>query len=592
MRRLLTLAFLLVALFLAVKLLGAAGFFAFAAACALLSLARSTPEDRQLVVEDMRLVINRRFATAIFIFLILILLFFSSFSNVLEWLSVPQIGTIEKISSVPPLDFGEVIYPYLPLDSAEDLKYQVIYTNQSDRSLSNIVVTTVISPKPSGLVGLLLGANMSITRTLTLEVIPARSRGILYIAVDSPPLKGDTWLRSLSFLLDTVWLRLLWSAILAVLSAVIVVLAFLLAVGYFGSRAMYGEYEQYRGHELEAIYSAISIVLGMSKGVWLVREGKAEVLHPPAGGLARFGGPGVLIVQEGHAVILERGGQLSRVVGRGVAWLQPLERVSMVVPLQTRGEHVIVKQVATKDRILIDEFEFWAFHKVDQGPEEMRIQSGQFVYNEDILLKKIWVMSGDDWSGGVKALSETAARDVVGRYDLEQIVAIADQFRVDFKEALKQQINRVAKDFMGVDVVAVDIGRIKVPEDAEHRLLAKWLADWEVRIATSEREAMIRKGEAEAVILKIKEVAWAQAQKLVIEEITKGFQIAGFQDMGVSGRDQICYLIALRALETLEKMAGDPATKILLPGDVSMQLQEIRRAIGGPMSPGLLVSTG
>jgi regulator of protease activity HflC (stomatin/prohibitin superfamily) len=465
MRRLLTLAFLLAVSFLAVNLLGAIGFFISAAACALfyaLLLPAKVPE--QLAVEDMQLVINRRFALSVLIFLILVFVFF----------------------------------------------YVI-----------------------SGIIGL-----------------------------------EEVRLQPLPFLLGTVWLRLFWSTILAVLTAVVVALAILLPVGYLGSRVMYGEYNDYKGHEGEAIYSAISVVLGISKGVWLVKEGKAEVLHPPAGGLARFGGPGVLMVQEGHAVILERGGQLSRVVGRGVTWLQPFERVSMVVPLQTRGEHVIVKQVATKDRILIEEFEFWAFHKVDQGPEEMRIQSGQFAYNEDILLKKIWVMSGDDWSGGVKALSETAARDVVGRYDLEQIVAIADQFRVDFKDALKQQINRVAKDFMGVDVVAVDIGRIKVPEDAEKRLLGKRVADWDKGIDTT-------RAETERVV----QLSKAMARMQTIQAISQGLR----QLLGERASTQD--IIAMRFIEYLEKRAesaittgeDDIATLLKLEGLETLGTRRSRR---------------
>jgi regulator of protease activity HflC (stomatin/prohibitin superfamily) len=456
MRRLLTVAFLLAVSFLAVKLLGAVGFFVFAAACALFYTFLSPAKvPAQLPVEDMQLVINRRFALSVLIFLILVFVFF----------------------------------------------YVI-----------------------SGIIGL----------------------------------EEARW-QPLPFLLGTVWLRLFWSTILAVLTAVVVALAILLPIGYFGSRVMYGEYKDYKGHEGEAIYSAISVVLGISKGVWLVREGKNEVLHPPAGGLARFGGPGVLMVQEGHAVILERSGQLSRVVGRGVTWLQPFERVSMVIPLQTRGEHVIVKQVATKDRILIEEFEFWAFHKVDQGPEEMRIQSGQFAYNEDILLKKIWVMGGDDWSGAVQALSGTAARDVVGRYDLEEVVAIADQFRVDFKEALRQQINRVAKDFMGVDVIAVDIGKIKVPEDAEKRLLAKRLADWDVRIAESRKAEALTKGEAEAAVLLAIETARARAQSKMIGAIQEA--LAG----GPSPMAGPVLIIILRFIEAMEKMADDPSAKVLFP---------------------------
>ena len=85
---------------------------------------------------------------------------------------------------------------------------------------------------------------------------------------------------------------------------------------------------------------------------------------------------------------------------------------------------------------------------------------------------------------------------------------------------------------------------------------------------------MIRKGEAEAVITKIKEIAWAQSQKLIIEEIT-----AGFRNVGIRDGIQAPYIIALRSLETLEKMAGDPATKILLPSDMMNRIRDLRQIV-------------
>jgi regulator of protease activity HflC (stomatin/prohibitin superfamily) len=291
----------------------------------------------------------------------------------------------------------------------------------------------------------------------------------------------------------------------------------------------------------------------------------------------------VLIVQEGHAVILERSGRLSRVIGRGITWLEPFERISMIVPLYARAEKITVEQVATKDRILLDEFEALVFHKIDPGPEDDRIQDGIFAYNEEKLKREVWSPSGGDWRNGVKSVADSAIRDVVGRYDLEEIVPLSDRFRTQFKETLKETMNRITQRAMGVEVIAVDINRVNVPEEARKRLMEKWLADWSIRIAQSEREAMIRKGEAEAVIMKIKQVAWAEAQRHIIEQIT-----AGFRGMNVTGREAACYLVALRSLEALESMAEDPATKILLPSDVTTQLRSLRQLVGDvvPALPG------
>ena len=378
-------------------------------------------------------------------------------------------------------------------------------------------------------------------------------------------------------------LKMLWSLVGGLIVAIGLTVIALVPYGNIAASSMYSQYEQYKGHEAEAARSAISILLGINRGTWVVSDGKAELHGDTGGGLARFGGPGVLIVQEGHAVILERSGRLSRVIGRGITWLEPFERISMIVPLYARAEKITVEQVATKDRILLDEFEALVFHKIDPGPEDDRIQDGIFAYNEEKLKREVWSPSGGDWRNGVKSVADSAIRDVVGRYDLEEIVPLSDRFRTQFKETLKETMNRITQRAMGVEVIAVDINRVNVPEEARKRLMEKWLADWSIRIAQSEREAMIRKGEAEAVIMKIKQVAWAEAQRHIIEQIT-----AGFRGMNVTGREAACYLVALRSLEALESMAEDPATKILLPSDVTTQLRSLRQLVGDvvPALPG------
>ena len=62
----------------------------------------------------------------------------------------------------------------------------------------------------------------------------------------------------------------------------------------------------------------------------------------------------------------------------------------------------------------------------------------------------------------------------------------------------------------------------------------------------------------------------------MIEEITRALQNLG----DITGREQAAYCIALRSLETLEKMAGDPATKILLPTEIVAQIHQMRQMVG------------
>jgi regulator of protease activity HflC (stomatin/prohibitin superfamily) len=336
---------------------------------------------------------------------------------------------------------------------------------------------------------------------------------------------GQAWIeasRIWTFLLVTPALKVLWAAVIGFGLTAIVAMLILLPYGYSVAQNIYSQYEQYKGHEKEAVAAAIGAFLGISRGTWIVSNGQAEARGDPGGSLARFGGPGVLIVQEGHAVILEKSGRLSRVVGRGITWLQAFERISMVVPLSGRAERITVEQVATKDKVLIEEFAVLVFHKIDPGPEDERIQDGQFEYTEQKLFKDVWSPGGDDWRKTVQSIADGAVRDVVGRYDLEELMPMSEESRDRFKEELRQTIDKVTSGALGVQTTSVDIGSMKIPEEARKRLLEKWLAVWRIPVAESEKDVAILKSEGEAKAAEIKarsdevvEQIKAQAQREV-----------------------------------------------------------------------------
>jgi regulator of protease activity HflC (stomatin/prohibitin superfamily) len=333
---------------------------------------------------------------------------------------------------------------------------------------------------------------------------------------------GHAWIeagRIRTFLLVTPALKALWAAVLGFGLIAVVAALILLPYGYSVAQNIYSQYEEYKGHEKEAVAAAIGAFLGINRGTWIVSNNQAEVRGDPAGGLARFGGPGVLIVQQGHAVILEISGKISRVVGWGITFLKPFERISMVVPLQSRGEQITIEQIATKDKILIESLDVLVFHRADlgteddRGTESDRPQAGLSAYSKNKLIKDIWSPGGGDWRNGVRSVTESAVRDAVGRYDLVELLPMSDKFRQDFREMLKMIVNTTTRNAMGVEVVAIDFGKLKVPDAAQKLLLDKWLTDWSAPIAEKEIEIAIMKGKGEVQATTIREVGQAEAKK-------------------------------------------------------------------------------
>ena len=137
----------------------------------------------------------------------------------------------------------------------------------------------------------------------------------------------------------------------------------------------------------------------------------------------------------------------------------------MVVPLLTRGERVVVDHVSTKDNVSIDRFECWVFHKVDAGPEEEQVHDRQFAYNETILKETVWSMSGSDWRETIQGITKRVLRQVVGKYDLEEIMPFKD--RKSFLAEIQQGINDVSLKALGITVVAIDVDEVMIPAEAQ-----------------------------------------------------------------------------------------------------------------------------
>ncbi len=230
----------------------------------------------------------------------------------------------------------------------------------------------------------------------------------------------------LKFFIGPLALRLFWSAVFGFVVAFDLLALFLIPLAYFSAQGKYGDYEVYRKHKLQATKTSLFGILGVSQGRINVREGKAQMESKPEDSLLRFGGPGELMVQEGNAVILEQNGRVSRVVASGPTFLRSFERLSMVVPLQTRAERIFVEQVVTSEGIMIDQLEIWVFHTVALGPIEERTQDGQYEYNENILRTQIWSPSSNDWRETVKGITDRMARKVVPKYTLDEIMRSSD----------------------------------------------------------------------------------------------------------------------------------------------------------------------
>jgi len=267
------------------------------------------------------------------------------------------------------------------------------------------------------------------------------------------------------------------------------------------------------------------------------------------------------IIRPFETGLVERLGKFNRQASPGLNIVLPgLERI-IIVDMREQVIDVPPQEVITKDNVTIT---------VDA-----------VIYYEPTDPKKLVYNVGDFIQAATK-LAQTNLRNVVGDLELDAALTSRETINTQLKLILDE-----ATDKWGTRVVRVEIQRVDPPQDVQDAMNKVMKAERDRRAAVTEAEGEKRaailsaegrkesqvldaNGEAEA----LKQVADAQKyEKIAIAEgeadaIEKVFA-------AIHKGDPTNDLIAIKYLESLEKVAEGNATKIFLPADLSATLGSI-----------------
>ncbi len=283
---------------------------------------------------------------------------------------------------------------------------------------------------------------------------------------------------------------------------------------------------------------------------------------------------GVRIVQPFQKGVVERLGKYKETVHPGLRLIIPFVDRLRAVDMREQVIDVPPQEVITQDNVTAAVDAVVYFEPTD--PQRLLYNISNFQL-------------------AVTKLAQTNLRNVIGEMTLDE--AFTSRERVN--DALRQILDD-ATDKWGVRVVRVEIQRIDPPADVMHAMHEQMKAERTRRAVVTEamgsREAAVTRAEGEktAAILsaegrKQKDVlnaeGEAQATRLraeaeryrqsvvaegeadAIDRVYRAIQEAGTDDR----------VIAIKYLETLERMADGQATKIFLPAEMSSTMG----AIGG-----------
>ncbi len=284
---------------------------------------------------------------------------------------------------------------------------------------------------------------------------------------------------------------------------------------------------------------------------------------------------GFRVVRPFEKGLIEFLGRYQRTVDSGLRWVMPFVKRLTKVDMREQVVDVPPQEVITKDNVVVTVDAVIYYEATD--PVKLQYNVGNFIL-------------------AATKLAQTNLRNVVGDLDLDSALTSREVINAKLRQILDD-----ATDKWGVRVVRVELQRIEPPADVTDAMHRQMKAERDRHAQVTEAEgakaaAVLRAegiqqsqvleatGQAEA----IKRVADAEQYQLLTVAEGEGQAIERVYG-AIHNGNPTPDLIAIRYLQTLEKVADGQATKIFLPldtagvlGSVAVIGEMFREGAGAP----------
>ncbi len=396
---------------------------------------------------------------------------------------------------------------------------------------------------------------------------------IEYYLVNHPD--GIRWVENdalLDFLMQGDIERRFWTTVIGLIIAFVGSFIILLPIAFVSAIFVLALHQVDGINWWDATRYVLTLILGINEPFIVVENGQA-LITKEASSLAKIGGPGQLIIKEGNVVVLEQGGKISRVVNAGVVKLRKMERLRNIFILSGQSNSDEITHILTKDRIPLKINMSIAF-QIEPAAEAEKRPESRMAPNGEALTKKLddgmfQVYEGTIRKAALMSQSTSIAqryieqcnsenqchnveettwkvgvpqgdlRDYIMTYRFDELFELtepvegaAPSVRVDkrriyeIEQAILEKIKPGKAMGLGIQVKAVDIGKIVFPEDAGTMLLDYWKEPWRQDKQFISVEGRVRRVELHAREIVIE--ARARAQARILEGQGEGEARAAF----------------------------------------------------------------
>ncbi len=270
---------------------------------------------------------------------------------------------------------------------------------------------------------------------------------------------------------------------------------------------------------------------------------------------------GLTVVQQAQAVVVERLGKFDRLLDSGLHYIWPFIEKARLFRLEGRYN----RRIDLREQVM----DFPPQPVITNDNVTMQVDSVIYYQIADPIRASYEI---EDVSLAIRQLAITSMRNVMGELELDQALTSRETVNSKLRATLDE-----ATDKWGIKVNRVELKNIHPPSEIEEAMSRQMKAERfrratvteaegkrksQILLAEGERDAAIAAAEgrrraqildAEGEAQAIREVAAAKAD--AIRATFKGIH-DGKADKGV---------VAIKYLETLEKVANTPSAKLFIP---------------------------
>ena len=274
---------------------------------------------------------------------------------------------------------------------------------------------------------------------------------------------------------------------------------------------------------------------------------------------------GVMIVEQATVKMVERLGKFHKLAHSGINFIWPyLDKVRPFVMRQR-----VTSYVDLREQVM----DFPPSSVITRDNVTMEVDAVLYYQITDPL-KAVYEIA--DLGNAIVQLTVTSLRNVMGELALDETLTSRETVNTKLRNVLDE-----ATDKWGVKVNRIELKNIEPPREIQDAMAKQMKAERERRAVVTEaegtktsailqaegqREAAIAKAEGEKRSTILEAEGIAEARLKIAEAEAEALKLVRG---GLNEANPANYLIALKYLESLEKISDGQATKIFLPFEAS-----------------------